>query len=285
MLPPARDQFLVILLRDTGLRIGEALGLRRADMHLLPDPRGLGCTVVGAHVHVRHRANRTARWPSPGSRAPCRPATRCSPPTPATSTSGPCWPARTEPTWCWSTSTTIRSGAPMTYRAAKGWFERVAAGCGFPVRPHMLRHTAATNWVRAGVDLDVVQALLGHASLASRPSTCMPGMRTSAARWRPWRRGSGTGERTRAAGCPPPPGAGGATPRAGPGGRKCARLDPGWRAGEWDGETLLFTGDLDSARTAAWPCRTPGCPTATRRPSGRCDGCRRARVEHGPVLG
>jgi len=60
-----------------------------------------------------------------------------------------------------------------------------------------------------------------------------------------------------------------------------ARLDPAWRAGEWDGGALLFTGDLDSARTAAWPCRTPGCPTATRRPSGRCDGCRRARVDTG----
>jgi integrase len=60
-----------------------------------------------------------------------------------------------------------------------------------------------------------------------------------------------------------------------------ARLDPAWRAGEWDGEALLFTGDLDSARTAAWPCRTPGCPTATRRTCGRCDGCRRARVDSG----
>ena len=58
-------------------------------------------------------------------------------------------------------------GAPMTYRAAKGFFDRLARECGFPVRPHMLRHTAATNWVRAGVDLDVVRALLGHASLAS----------------------------------------------------------------------------------------------------------------------
>lgn len=57
-----------------------------------------------------------------------------------------------------------------------------------------------------------------------------------------------------------------------------ARLNPDWRAGEWDGQTLLFTGDLDNPRTAAWPCRTPGCPTATRRTSGRCDGCRRARV-------
>jgi site-specific recombinase XerD len=58
-------------------------------------------------------------------------------------------------------------GAPMSYRAAKGFFDRLARECGFPVRPHMLRHSAATNWVRAGVDLDVVQALLGHASLAS----------------------------------------------------------------------------------------------------------------------
>jgi integrase len=37
-----RESFLVILLHDTGLRIGEALGLRRADMHLLPDSRHLG---------------------------------------------------------------------------------------------------------------------------------------------------------------------------------------------------------------------------------------------------
>ena len=60
-----------------------------------------------------------------------------------------------------------------------------------------------------------------------------------------------------------------------------ARLDLGWRAGEWDDERLLFTGDLASPRTAAWACRTPGCPTATRRPSGRCEGCRRARASLG----
>jgi site-specific recombinase XerD len=58
-------------------------------------------------------------------------------------------------------------GAPMGYRAAKRFFDRLAGQCGFAVRPHMMRHSAATNWVRAGVDLDVVQSLLGHASLAS----------------------------------------------------------------------------------------------------------------------
>jgi len=55
----------------------------------------------------------------------------------------------------------------MTYRTARGFFDRLARQCGFPVRPHMLRHSAATNWVRAGVPPDVVQKLLGHASLAS----------------------------------------------------------------------------------------------------------------------
>lgn len=60
-----------------------------------------------------------------------------------------------------------------------------------------------------------------------------------------------------------------------------ARLDPAWRAGEWDERALLFTGDLDSPRTAAWACRTPGCPSGTRRPSGRCEGCRRARNTEG----
>ena len=55
-------------------------------------------------------------------------------------------------------------------------------------------------------------------------------------------------------------------------------LDPGWRPGEWDHERWLFTGDLGSDRTAAWPCATPGCPVATRYHHRRCDGCRRARL-------
>jgi integrase len=56
-----------------------------------------------------------------------------------------------------------------------------------------------------------------------------------------------------------------------------ARLDPGWRPGEWDPARWLFTGDLDSDRTAAWACRTPGCGSATPHHHGRCDSCRRAR--------
>jgi len=163
----SREQFLVILLRDTGMRIGEVLGLRRADMHLLPDSRALGCAVVGAHVHVRHRANPNGALAK--SRFP-----RTVPVSDVVLASYADYQhERAELVGDEGTEMVLVNlyhqplGAPMTYRAAKGFFDRLAGECGFPVRPHMLRHSAATNWVRAGVDLDVVRALLGHASLAS----------------------------------------------------------------------------------------------------------------------
>jgi integrase/recombinase XerD len=162
-----RERFLVILLHDTGMRIGEALGLRRADMHLLPDSRHLGCATVGAHIHVRHRANPNGALAK--SRFP-----RSVPASDAVLSSYADYQhERAGLAGDDGTDLVLVNlyhepvGAPMTYRSAKGFFDRLAAGCGFPVRPHMLRHTAATNWVRAGTDLDVVQALMGHASLVS----------------------------------------------------------------------------------------------------------------------
>jgi integrase len=58
-----RERFLVVLLLHTGLRIGEALGLRRCDMHLLPDSRGLGCPTVGAGDRLRgDRVQQKGGW-------------------------------------------------------------------------------------------------------------------------------------------------------------------------------------------------------------------------------
>jgi len=58
-------------------------------------------------------------------------------------------------------------GGPMTYVNAKGVFDRLAKQLRFPVRPHMLRHTAAERWRRQGVANDVRQKLLGHVSASS----------------------------------------------------------------------------------------------------------------------
>jgi integrase/recombinase XerD len=45
----------LVLLWRGGLRIGEALGLRRCEMHLLTSSRPLGCEIAGPNVHVIKR--------------------------------------------------------------------------------------------------------------------------------------------------------------------------------------------------------------------------------------
>ncbi|MGB9998755.1 tyrosine-type recombinase/integrase [Streptomyces pseudogriseolus] len=51
----------------------------------------------------------------------------------------------------------------MTHPNAKNVLDRLARRAGHPARPHMPRHSAATHWLREGVDRDVVQKLLGGA--------------------------------------------------------------------------------------------------------------------------
>jgi site-specific recombinase XerD len=164
----ARDRFLLALLLGTGLRIGEALGLRREDMHFLPDSRHLGCSVTGAHVHVRPRQDNAngARAKSGrhrhvpvdaavvlayrdqvAERDTVRQAEGCD--------------------FVFVNLAYRYVGLPMSYSNAKQIIERTGNRCGFRARPHMMRHTTATSWIRQGVDPDVVQSLLGHVSSAS----------------------------------------------------------------------------------------------------------------------
>jgi integrase/recombinase XerD len=164
-----RERFMVTLLGDGGLRIGEALGLRGSDLHLLPDSRCVGCAVLGAHVHVRHRANPNGALAR--SRFP-----RTVPASDAVLAGYADYQHERaeilgEQDDCDMVFVNLYReplGAPMTYRAAKRLFERLARDCGFSVRPHMFRHTAATNWVRAGTDIDVVRALHVSAEMSLR---------------------------------------------------------------------------------------------------------------------
>jgi integrase len=160
----ARDRFLIALLGQTGLRIGEALGLRREDMHLLSDSQSLGCKVPGPHVHVRRRIN--ANGALAKSRNP-----RSVPVT---------WElvdlyaeyvyerdAVVEAAECDMVFVNVARpplGRAMSYPNAKDMFDRLARRAGFEVWPHLLRHTAATGMLRAGTPRDVVQQILGHAS-------------------------------------------------------------------------------------------------------------------------
>lgn len=59
--------------------------------------------------------------------------------------------------------------APLSAPAIRGRLSTVvrAAGLSQSVTPHMLRHTAATQLIEAGVDIRLIQVLLGHASLST----------------------------------------------------------------------------------------------------------------------
>jgi site-specific recombinase XerD len=58
---------------------------------------------------------------------------------------------------------------PLTPAALRARLAKAAesAGVAGSVTPHMLRHTAATQLIEAGVDIRYIQRLLGHASLST----------------------------------------------------------------------------------------------------------------------
>lgn len=164
----ARDRFLIVLLRVTGLRIGEALGLRREDVHFLPDSTALGCRHSGPHVHVRRREDNAngALAKSPVSRV--------------VPVNGEAIDFYRDYQWardqvpeaegCGMVFVNLYRaplGAAMKYANTKQKFDRIAKQAQITARPHMLRHTAATEWIAEDVPYDVVSDLLGHASPVS----------------------------------------------------------------------------------------------------------------------
>jgi len=70
-----------------------------------------------------------------------------------------------------------RSGGHLTPRAA----QMLVAGYGYRARvdvsPHILRHTCATNLLRAGTDIRLVAAVLGHENINTTAVYTVPGER------------------------------------------------------------------------------------------------------------
>ena len=164
-----RDRFLVDLLYFTALRIGEALSLFREDLHLLADNRSHGCRVKGPHLHVVR--NRSAN----GARAK---SLRVVPVPAALALSYQAVVAERLMLAGDSRSPNVivalegaTAGEALSYATVVDLFRLWSTKLGFYVRPHLLRHTRATIWIRGlegdPIDLDVVRVLLGHRSLSS----------------------------------------------------------------------------------------------------------------------
>jgi integrase/recombinase XerC len=138
----ARDTALLTLLYGAGLRISEALGLKRGDV-----PLGATLTVVGKGRKERSipvlplvasaMADYAAKIPMTG--APSSPLFLS------------------------------RRGLPMRAREAQALMQKLRGRLGLPEKatPHALRHSFATHILQGGGDLRSVQELLGHASLST----------------------------------------------------------------------------------------------------------------------
>lgn len=273
----ARDQFLVALVAMTGMRIGEALGLHREDMHFLTDSRGLGCPVTGPHLHVRRREDNPN-----GALAKSRFPRSIPVPEEAVTLYADYAHERHTRLGSGDESPLVfvnlyraPLGEAVSYQNIKQKFDRLARSAGFTVRPHLLRHTTATTWLRQGTSRDTVQHLLGHVS----PSSMQPYLhfrrRRQAIRGRARRR-MGTEQ-------PMTTPALTTLPDSLPyrldhdAWRRYLRedIDPEWRPDEFDPQRWLFTGDPDNPRTTSTRCKVRACDTVVNSRC-LCNQCQRA---------
>lgn len=165
-----RDRFLITCLIETGARIGEALGLRREDMHLLPDSSSLGCSSRGGHVHIRPRADNPngARAKSGISRVVPVSSGLVNSYRDYTVDRERHGEAASASDHVFVALSGGVVGRALSYSSTYKLIGRAGRRAGIPgLHPHQFRHTAATAWRAAGVNRDVVQELLGHASAAS----------------------------------------------------------------------------------------------------------------------
>ena len=138
----ARDAALVTLLYGTGLRISEALRLKKRDVPLADSLIVLG------------KGNKERA-------VPVLPSVR-----EAVSAYAALAPFTGEKSGALFLS---RTGKPMSARDAQGLMQRLRGRLGLPASatPHALRHSFATHLLKHGGDLRSVQELLGHASLST----------------------------------------------------------------------------------------------------------------------
>lgn len=138
----ARDVALLTLLYGCGLRISEALSLKRRDA-----PLGASLIILG-----KGRKERVV---------PVLPKVRDA--IDAYVAQRPIANSADEPLFL------SRRGKPMSAREAQALMQRLRSGLGLSERatPHALRHSFASHLLDGGADLRSVQELLGHASLST----------------------------------------------------------------------------------------------------------------------
>jgi integrase/recombinase XerD len=158
-----RDRFLLALLFQTGMRIGQVLGLKHEDLR-----------IEDGSIHIVPRDDNPN-----GARAKTR--------NPYVIPALPevmqlytdyliedlgALEADSLPDFVFVNLWEGEVGRPMTYEAVMSLVKRLCKRTGISFTPHMLRHTRATLWIRGKqVSLEEASSLLGHASIQTTHDT------------------------------------------------------------------------------------------------------------------
>jgi integrase/recombinase XerD len=152
-----RDRFLLCLLHESGMRIGQALGLRHADIRsydgaidIVPRANSNGALAKSRSPYVVHVSKQAMALYADY----------------LVHEYGEVSHDYVFVNW-WGGQV----GAPMRYATTIDLFRQLSKRTGLRARPHMFRHTHATDLLRAGWDAAYVQRRLGHAHIQTTVST------------------------------------------------------------------------------------------------------------------
>jgi len=153
-----RDQFLLSLVAETGMRIGQALGLRHSD--------------------VVSRAKVIRIVPRAGNANGARAKTRAIHNVPVSASLIRLYSeymhveyGSLDSDYVFVNLFAEPTGAPLRYQAVQALVSRLRRKTGIEFTCHMLRHSHATDLIRRGVPVEVVSKRLTHSSVTTTSAT------------------------------------------------------------------------------------------------------------------
>lgn len=154
-----RDKFLICLLYETGIRIGQALGLRHEDIRSLENeivivPRSDNANGVRAKRKDELTIDVSKELIELYSEYLIQE-----------------YPEDVDSDYVFINIWDGKIGHPMHPRVVGSLFERLSEKTGIETHPHKFRHTHATDLIKNGWDMAFVQKRLGHASVQTTINT------------------------------------------------------------------------------------------------------------------